>query len=1038
MNVLQRKGRTGDRGGGGSHESRNNNGGETVSSTFPNAFTSSNSRINGDHSNNDNDDDSKDDNSFVGPRRWLRAAYRQLRLFSELKFLQTAVSSFHFRPILAVSVCLILFSSLSALSSNLRNSVGSSLTNAPASMRAAGSKDTCVITISAWNNFGFVWNLYDSIVENSPSINCFVWFVGDVSVHPDKEAMNQTHRIMTIAEQFTIVTMKDMESHLGSKFNPNELAFKFDMVELQTTLKPFAFQYTFGKLGAGSAIFLDNDIWVTGSLYQLQQELQTRSALVTPHILSPIPEDGNKPKDIDILNAGVFNFGFVAFRNSPAAASFLQFWSERLRYYGFVDVEKGMHYDQNWGMFIPVFLDQDDYLVIRDPRYNIAYWNLHDTGTTLNLDKSSGLPQLGEERTVFVHFSGMSLLEEFDLNGISRHQNRYTLHDFPRIEEVLNAYIVRLEVHDALVFRSIPYGFSSFSDGTTIHPSMRKAYAAAVYPTASANGFADTVDTGKFYGISISTYDRFAYQNNVADDPFCANTLCKGNKTLSFLEWYLVYIPGLAVDLEGLFFFSSVEDGVWNKRADLQVAFPQPIGKSFLSFKKWFSKTSVAENMVVKELYKTWHSLWKYHCANHDRFHKTSTGNNGIGVNVIGWHGGHFSIGIIANKLFAVANEVKIPANAIQLPSPGGGKKFTHPSLLGYELTRKPSGMVNIVAVNADSTYYVKQHIPSIIRENKYNIGYWAWELDIFPLRWQKELKEYDEIWCLSSFVKKSIETSPGYDDTPVRVLNLPLLSSEAHDSTAPSVSLPYELTSIDPKSKIKPFTFLIVFDFQSLKERKNPLAAIRAFLEAFPVGSEYRLVVKSHSGTSSEIEEMRNVAKNDPRIVFISRVLTDSENVALHNDQDCYISLHRSEGYGLNILESMGAGIPVIATNYGGNVDFFDAAPSYLESCHFPVPYKLVELKEAVGPYEAGNHWAEPEHNYVVDAMRKVVKNNCKERHGRDISKLVYDRFGEAAIGRKMHSLLIEATPRILKKQSEQFERNRKSLSIGMTKLKG
>lgn len=245
----------------------------------------------------------------------------------------------------AITTYLALFSSFAATSfTELTGSTGI----VPSNM-VIGSQDTCVMTISAWNNFGFVWNLYDSIVENSPSVGCFVWFVGDISVHPDKEAMQKIRRIMTIADRFTVVTMADMEQELGDSFKPLELAFKFDMVELQTTLKPFAFQYVFQKLGASSAIFLDNDIWVTSSLLPLQRELQKRSAVVTPHIISPIPEDGNQQKDLDILSSGVFNFGFVAFRNSPTASSFLEFWSQRLTFYGFVDKEKGMFYDQNWG-----------------------------------------------------------------------------------------------------------------------------------------------------------------------------------------------------------------------------------------------------------------------------------------------------------------------------------------------------------------------------------------------------------------------------------------------------------------------------------------------------------------------------------------------------------------------------------------------------------------------------------------------------------------------------------------------------------------
>jgi glycosyltransferase involved in cell wall biosynthesis len=906
----------------------------------------------------------------------------------------------------------------------------------------AGSKDTCVITISAWNNFGFVWNLYDSITANSPSIGCFVWFVGDISVHPDKKAMHKIRRIMAISrDRFTVVTMADMEKELGESFKPLELAFKFDMVELQTTLKPFAFRYVFQKMKVSSTIFLDNDIWVTGSLLPLQRELRKRSAIVTPHILSPIPEDGNKQKDLDFLTAGVFNFGFVAFRNSPTANAFLDFWSQRLSLYGYVDHEKGMFYDQNWGMFIPAFFDHEDYMVIRDPRYNIAYWNLHTTGAKLNLDNTSGLPRLDGEHAVFVHFSGMSLLEEFDMYGISRHQNRYTLNDFPKLEAVMKAYIHMLEEHDALAFRTIPYGYSTFFDGTTIEPLMRRVFAAAMYPmNVVANGLADSGDATPYYGISLSAYDRVAYQKNVASNPFCASKICNPEKTLSFLEWYLKYIPESAVDLEGLFFFSGVEHGVWQKRNDLQTAFPNPTGDNFVAFKDWFLKQAVVENMVSKEVFESWRSVWKYHCSHHNKFHKVMSESNDVGLNIIGWHGGQFSIGITSNKLYAAAREANITTNAIQLPSPGGGKKFSHPSLLGYELTRSPTEIVNIIAVNADYTYRALKDISAIIRDNKYNIGYWAWELEIFPRLWMKALSEYDEIWCPSAFVKHSIESSSGYDGTPVNVLPLPLLREEAHHSPATSSSLPYEITSIENEGT--PFTFLIVFDFQSYKERKNPLAAIRAFLEAFPAFSDpsglYRLVVKSHSGTAVEIEEMKLEANNDPRVVFISRVLSDAENIALHNHQDCYVSLHRSEGYGLNILESMGAGIPVIATNYSGNVEFFDAAPSYLDKCHFPVPYKLLKLDESVGPYEAGNHWADPDHDYVVKSMKKVSENRCKTQHGSDIAKLVYGRFGEAAVGTKMLELLSSAAPRILKKQNDSFQLKQNFIEKTLKNMRG
>lgn len=884
---------------------------------------------------------------------------------------------------------------------------------------SVGSTDTCVITISAWNNFGFVWNLYDSIVQNSPSIGCFVWFVGDISNHPDK-AMDVIRRINTIAAQFTVVTMEDMESHLGNKFNPVELAFKFDMVELQTTLKPFAFQYTFEKLGAGSAIYLDNDIWVTDSLQPLQTHLRTRSALVTPHILSPVPEDGLMQKDLDFARSGVFNFGFVAFKNSPTANAFLQFWSERLSSYGFLEPEKGMFWDQNWGVFIPAFLDHEDYMVIRDPRYNVAYWNLHYTGARVHLDKKSGLPYLDDQPVVFFHFSGMSLLEEFDMHGISRYQNRYTLDDFPRLEELFKAYIYKLQEHDALDFRAIPYGYTTFSNGYTIEPGMRRSYAAIVCYNnlvSAANNY-EFLTTLKL--MSYSTSNIVAFQKNVAEDPFCASRICKGEKSLTFLEWSLMSQLDLSVDLEGRFFFTGVEHSVWKKRPDLQQAFPNPMSNDDHSnFKQWFVNTAVAEGMVSKDVYKMWHDKWKYHFENHEMFHKTVSGNNDIGINIIGWHGGQFSIGILASSIYFVASEAKIVTNNILLPNVSN-KKHTNPSLLGYELTRSPSEIVNFFAFNADWTYPTMGNVPKIIWENKYNIGYFHWELDIFPQQWMGCLKEFDEIWTSSDFIKNSIESSPGYDSTPVKVLNLPLLKSEKHDSEVEPTSLPFEISSLE--SSAKPFVFLVVFDFQSSKERKNPLAAIRAFLDAFPASSDptgkYRIVVKSHSGTPKEMEEMRTEARSDPRVVLVNRFLSDNENVALHNYQDCYVSLHRSEGYGLNILESMGAGIPVIATNYSGNVQFFDADPSLVDHCLFPVPYKLLTLEETVLQYEAGNHWADPDHEYAVRAMKSVAKNKCKAKQGTKISEAAYNGFGVDAVGRQLQTLLREATPRILEKQ--------------------
>ena len=916
--------------------------------------------------------------------------------------------------------------------------------------------ESCVITVSAWNRFGFVATLYDSIVQNSPTVDCFVWFVSDVSVHPDKDAATKIDEIRNIVnDRFKIVTVGDMHKQLDDNILP--LAFQSDTVQLAAAIRPFAFQYTFEQLGASSAIYLDNDIWVTGSLEPLQRELLSRSVIVTPHILSPLPEDSKTQKEIGILTSRA-SFGFVAFSNTPRGSAFLEFWGQRpLSNNGYISKADGTFVDQNWGIFIPSFLDQDDYLVLRDPRYNIAYWNLHERGTVLRQDDDSGLPYLGDERAVFVHFSGMSLIENFDMKDVSRYQGMEFLQHFPQMKGLTKTYADLLEEHNTSVFCSIPYGYNYFSDGRSISSHMQSEYATALLPVVSdTDGFIDVEeDTSTHYGVSISAYGRSVFQNDVDfRNPFCVSPHCKDSngslQTDSFRDWYLKYVPNFAVDMEGNAFFSGLEYSIWQMRPDVQTAFPDPAGKDFSAFKSWFLASPVKEGILDKNHFDMWHALWMEHRHRHSDFHKRVERIGDVGVNIVGWHGGQFSIGMLADKLVHALKSAEIPTRAIQNHVyPGMGKIWKNPNELGYELTRSPYEIVNLHTSNGDNTWRNLEQIPSAVWEQKYNIGYWAWEFDKFPDYWVEQMQHYDEVWCLSTWMKEALDSSSAHlkRKIPIKVLHVPLWQEETVNHERGMGSLPYELNVGASDGVQAPFTFLVVFDFQSYKERKNPMAAIRAFLDAFPAehGSgqmKHRLIVKSHSGTPEEMTEMKHIARGDPRIIFINRVLPDSENIALHRIPDCYVSLHRSEGYGLNILESMASGIPVIATNYSGNVDFFEVTgrmTNVNEHCIFPVPYTLFTMKKDIGQYKAGNRWAEADHEYAVEAMRKVARRNCKTEIGDLLSKQMKDHFSELAIGKQMQALLLESFPRILEKQRKTENNVRiQQVQRGQGRLKG
>src|SRR5262249_13816363 len=120
-------------------------------------------------------------------------------------------------------------------------------------------------------------------------------------------------------------------------------------------------------------------------------------------------------------------------------------------------------------------------------------------------------------------------------------------------------------------------------------------------------------------------------------------------------------------------------------------------------------------------------------------------------------------------------------------------------------------------------------------------------------------------------------------------------------------------------------FLFGFVFDYGSVAARKNPLGLVEAFRRAFPAGGDERLVLKALGGDRHPDQHgaLPGAAAGDPRIRVIDRHLPKPENDALIAALDCYVSLHRSEGFGLTIAEAMLLGTPVITTAYGGPMDF-------------------------------------------------------------------------------------------------------------------
>ena len=164
------------------------------------------------------------------------------------------------------------------------------------------------------------------------------------------------------------------------------------------------------------------------------------------------------------------------------------------------------------------------------------------------------------------------------------------------------------------------------------------------------------------------------------------------------------------------------------------------------------------------------------------------------------------------------------------------------------------------------------------------------------------------------------------------------------------------------------------MFDFDSHVARKNPEAVIKAFEYAFPKSyqNSVSLVIKSINGDRhpKEHKTLKKLIDGDPRIIHIQKVLPHYENAALIHCCDCYVSLHRSEGFGLTIAEAMLLGKPVITTGYSGNMDFTTIETSLL------VDYELIPVQQGDYPYSKDEMWAEPDIEQAGDYMKKLISD--------------------------------------------------------------
>jgi glycosyltransferase involved in cell wall biosynthesis len=258
------------------------------------------------------------------------------------------------------------------------------------------------------------------------------------------------------------------------------------------------------------------------------------------------------------------------------------------------------------------------------------------------------------------------------------------------------------------------------------------------------------------------------------------------------------------------------------------------------------------------------------------------------------------------------------------------------------------------------------------------------------PAFWRPWLPLIDDLWVPSSFVAQGLS---GHLTLPIAVV--------PHPIAPPKPTLGRKQLGLPEDA----FLFLFVFSARSNLARKNPAAAVQAYREAFPhENGATRLVLKTIGLKSNEAEAVRVLAAGRSDILVIDQLMSAVETASLIAACDCYLSLHRAEGFGLTVAEAMFFAKPVICTRYSGVLDFVSEETTYL------VSFRTGRFRTHHGVFPAGTIMAEPDVAHAASLMRAVLTDRDEANlRGLRAAAAIKSTLSPELVGQRMKSLIEE-----------------------------
>jgi glycosyltransferase involved in cell wall biosynthesis len=743
---------------------------------------------------------------------------------------------------------------------------------------------TCPLTftIIARNYLAYARVLAASLARHNPGTRLHVVVLDD----PDRTISHEP--------SFEIIHADELPFDPPSELHT--MAAIYNVTELATAVKPWVFQHLFDR-GAPVAVYLDPDIEVFDSLGPLERLTREHGILLTPHITEPLPQDGKRPDERDLLLAGIYNLGFLGL-SAEAAKTFLPWWRDRLRMNCLNDPAGGLFVDQRWIDFAPALFEPG---ILKDPGYNVAYWNLPHRVLTRDGERIS----VNGRPLRFFHFSGF---HPDAPHLLSKHQHasiRIRLSDTPLLAGLCERYAAALEEAGFADCSALPYDFAATAGGLPLDARTRKVLR-RTYLEDEAGGHAPSFP-----------------------NPFSP---AGAGDVVQRLMRPSPHAPGVPAWL----------GEIWNERADLRIAFPRIESDGAERFLDWVRTQGVREHDIPPQLIPPATPEVSTPAAR--------SGKLTPGVNVYGYAFAESGTGQIVRAVVAALAAEGIPFAVV--PFTRTISRQQH--VLEDPGTAAPSFDTNLICVNADQVPLFFESMGSQLLPGARNIGLWAWEVEDLPPAMAASERHLDEIWGISSFTAAALARRLS---KPVRAFPLPVVVPEIRRRTRAELGMP------------DGFLFLFCFDYDSVFRRKNPLAVVAAFRQAFPDRDGVVLYIKTTNAGrhAAEDEALRAAAGGRANIVIRDAYVTSDDYFSMLDACDCYVSLHRSEGFGLTVAEAMALGKPVISTAYSSTLEFAN------ESNSFPVPARLVEVGDGAPPYPPHARWADPDVSAAAEQMTRV-----------------------------------------------------------------